>query len=114
MAIPASNARENLFPLIAQVNENSSAVHITSKSGNAVLISESEYESLIETLHLFSTPANTKAILQGIEDVKSGRGVTFSNMDEATEYFSKNKKAVRPMVRRAPKKAAKKRVARKK
>jgi len=104
MAIPASNARENLFPLIAQVNENSSAVHITSKSGNAVLISESEYESLIETLHLFSTP----------EDVKSGRGVTFSNMDEATEYFSKNKKAVRPMVRRAPKKAAKKRVARKK
>jgi prevent-host-death family protein len=44
MAIPASNARENLFPLIAEVNENSSAVHITSKSGNAVLISESEYE----------------------------------------------------------------------
>ena len=49
MAISASTAREKLFPLIEQVNQDLKPVLITSKNGNAVLISESEYESIIET-----------------------------------------------------------------
>ena len=58
MAITASQARAQLFPLIEQVNEDMKPVVITSKGGNAVLISESEYESMIETTYLLSTPAN--------------------------------------------------------
>ena len=57
MAITASQARAQLFPLIEQVNEDMKPVVITSKAGNAVLISESEYESMIETAYLLSTPA---------------------------------------------------------
>jgi antitoxin YefM len=52
MAISASTAREKLFPLIEQVNQDLKPVLITSKNGNAVLISESEYESIIETNYL--------------------------------------------------------------
>lgn len=41
MVITASEARSQLFPLIAQVNNDSTPVVITSKKGNAVLVSES-------------------------------------------------------------------------
>lgn len=87
MSIPASSAREKLFPLIQEVNENSSSILITSKNGNAVLLSESEYESLLETLYLLSTPANAKQTLKGLEEFRNGLGITFSNLEEAKSHF---------------------------
>ena len=39
MAISASEARKNLFPLIAQVNDDRQSVEIISKAGSAVLMS---------------------------------------------------------------------------
>ena len=39
MSITASDARKQLFPLIEQVNNDRVAVEITSRRGNAVLIS---------------------------------------------------------------------------
>ena len=90
MSIPASAAREKLFPLIQEVNDNSTSVLITSKNGNAILLSQSEYERMIETLYLFSTPANAKATLKGIQEAKSGKGISFNSSSEALEYFKKN------------------------
>ena len=37
MSITASEARRTLFPLIEQVNDDRTAVEITSKRGNAVI-----------------------------------------------------------------------------
>ncbi|HLR95761.1 MAG TPA: type II toxin-antitoxin system Phd/YefM family antitoxin [Jiangellaceae bacterium] len=45
MAITASEARKSLFPLIKQVNDDRTAVEITSKHGNAVLMSVADYEA---------------------------------------------------------------------
>ena len=39
MAVTASEARKNLFPLIEQVNTDRRAIEITSKRGDAMLIS---------------------------------------------------------------------------
>jgi antitoxin YefM len=75
MAITASVARAQLFPLIEQVNEDMKPVLITSKSGNAVLIAESEYESMLETQYLLSTPANREWILKSIAEADSGHTV---------------------------------------
>lgn len=75
MAITASVARAQLFPLIEQVNEDMKPVLITSKSGNAVLISESEYESMLETQYLLSTPANREWILKSIAEADKGQTV---------------------------------------
>ena len=54
MSIPASTARANLFSLIKQVNEDQEAVLVTSNAGNAVLVSESEWENMLETVYLYS------------------------------------------------------------
>lgn len=75
MAITASEARARLFPLIEEVNANEKPVTITSKGGNAVLISESEYESILETAYLFSSPANREHLLASI--AQADRGETY-------------------------------------
>lgn len=72
MAITASQARAQLFPLIEQVNEDMKPVLITSKAGNAVLISESEYESMLETAYLLSTPANREWLLESLAQADRG------------------------------------------
>ena len=72
MSIPASTARQNLFPLIKQVNEDQEAVLITSNAGNAVLVSESEWESMLEMQYLLSTPANRDWIMKSIEQADRG------------------------------------------
>lgn len=72
MSISASQARAQLFPLIEQVNEDMKPVVITSKAGNAVLISQSEYESMIETTYLLSTPANREWLLESLAQADRG------------------------------------------
>ena len=46
MAITASEARKNLFPLLEQVNDDRTPIEITSKKGNAVLLGQAEYDAL--------------------------------------------------------------------
>ena len=65
--ITASDARKSLFPLLGQVNEDHSAVTITSKAGNGVLLSEEDYEAWQTTLYLFSTPANARRLSEAIK-----------------------------------------------
>lgn len=72
MAITASEARKNLFPLIEQVNDDRKAVEITSKRGSAVLMSRAEYDALQETAYLLRVPANAKRMLESLD--QSGRG----------------------------------------
>jgi antitoxin YefM len=72
-AVSISHARENLFPLVRQVNEDHIVIEIVVRhGGNAVLMSADDYESLQETLHLFSTRANAVHILRGLAEAREG------------------------------------------
>jgi len=73
MAITASAARKNLFPLIQQVNDDHAPVEITSKSGNAVLIAAEDYEAWVETAYLFRSPANARRLLDAAEALERGQ-----------------------------------------
>lgn len=73
-AVSISHARENLFPLVRQVSEDHVVIEIVARNGgNAVLMSAEDYESLQETLHLFSTRANAAHILRGLAEAREGR-----------------------------------------
>ncbi|MGO9286854.1 type II toxin-antitoxin system Phd/YefM family antitoxin, partial [Mycobacterium sp.] len=56
MAITASEARKNLFPLIEKVNADRTPVEITSKAGRAFLVAADDWEAWQETAYLFSSP----------------------------------------------------------
>ncbi|MFC9998221.1 type II toxin-antitoxin system Phd/YefM family antitoxin [Nocardia sp. NPDC127526] len=68
-SMSANEARANLYRLIEQVNDDALGIHITSCKGNAVLISEDEYNSLRETLYLLRSPANAVRLAQGIAEL---------------------------------------------
>ena len=61
--VSATKARAQLYQLIdAAAHE---PVHITGKRGNAVLISEADWRSLQETLHLSSIPGMKASLKKG-------------------------------------------------
>ena len=72
MAITASEARQNLFPLIKQVNEDRAPVEITSRNGSAILLSRADYDSLEETAYLLRNPANARRLLESLEQARAG------------------------------------------
>lgn len=75
MPVTASEARSRLFPLIEQVNDDRSAVEITSKRGNAVLMSADDYSAWQETAYLFRSPANARRLLDAMAAVENGEAV---------------------------------------
>jgi antitoxin YefM len=72
MAITASRARAELFPLIEQVNEDHTPVEIVSRKGSAILMSLADYEALEETSYLLRTPANAAHLLESIAQHRAG------------------------------------------
>ncbi|MGH8999463.1 MAG: type II toxin-antitoxin system Phd/YefM family antitoxin [Acidimicrobiia bacterium] len=72
MAITASEARKNLFPLIEQVNQDRTPVEITSKRGDAVLISSADYLALEETAYLLRSPTNVRRLLESLDHARAG------------------------------------------
>ncbi len=73
MAITASEARKNLFPLIEQVNDDRAPIEITSRRGDAVLISRAEYDALQETAHLLRVPANARRLIESLQQARAGQ-----------------------------------------
>ena len=72
-SLTATKARQNLFELLQKSVKGHVPIRITSKAGDAVLISEEDYESLLETLELLSTPGMLKSIREARADIKAGR-----------------------------------------
>ena len=69
----ATQARQNLFDVLKRSIKGHAPVRITSKTGDAVLISQEDYESLLETLELLSEPGMAKSIKEARADIKAGR-----------------------------------------
>mgnify|MGYP004479692635 FL=1 len=63
-----TNARKNLYKLTDMVIDNGVVVNITTKHGNAVLISADEYNSLLETLYLSENAEYKKTLIDGKEE----------------------------------------------
>jgi antitoxin YefM len=72
VAITASEARRALFPLIERVNDDRAPIEITSKRGNAVLMSADDFAAWQETAYLFRSPANARRLLDAAEAAERG------------------------------------------
>ncbi|MFM6840960.1 MAG: type II toxin-antitoxin system Phd/YefM family antitoxin [Candidatus Planktophila sp.] len=99
MSIPASNARANFFKLIEQVNDDQEAVLITSNAGNAVLVSESEWENMLETVYLLGHPESRRNLDEARAQISAGKvtRIEFSKgnvFEEMKVLSSRSKKKV--------------------
>lgn len=64
--------RKNLFSSIDNVIEYNDPITVSTKKGNAVIISESEYNAMLETIYLVSQKGLVEKIKEGEkEDIES-------------------------------------------
>lgn len=61
-----TNFRKNIFTLLEQTIKYNKPVNISTKAGNAVVISEEDYNGLMETIYLSSIPQQREKIIEGL------------------------------------------------
>jgi antitoxin YefM len=73
MSITASQARRDLVRLIERVNLDRTAIEIVSKRGSVVLMSKDEYDGLVETSYLLSSPVNAHRLVSALQSARRGK-----------------------------------------
>ncbi len=63
-----TEARSKLYSLIDETAETHKPIVITGKRGNAVLLSENDWNAIQETLHLLSVNGMRESIKQGLAE----------------------------------------------
>ncbi|MEO8504132.1 MAG: type II toxin-antitoxin system Phd/YefM family antitoxin [Acidobacteriota bacterium] len=63
----ATRARANLYRLIDEVSDIGEPLQITGRDNNAVLVSETDWRSIEETLYLLSIPRMRESIRRGLK-----------------------------------------------
>lgn len=83
LAVNYSSLRENLKEYCDRANDEFETIIITRKNGgNVVMISEEEYNNLIENLYIRSNPDYYKKLMASIEELKEGKLVKAELIDE--------------------------------
>ena len=66
--VNVTEARANLYKLIDDASASHEPVVITGKRGNAVLLSEGDWNAINETLYLLSVPGMRESIIEGMQE----------------------------------------------
>ena len=61
-----TNLRKNIYAIVENTIRFNEPVHITTKDGNAVMISEEDYNGMLETMHLLSSPEMRQKLIDGM------------------------------------------------
>ena len=66
--INITNFRKDIYSLLEQTINFNEPINISTKNGNAVVLSEDDYNSLIETLYIMSVPNLKDEIIKRAND----------------------------------------------
>lgn len=76
--INITNFRKDIYKILENAIKYNEPINVSTKNGNAVILSEEDYNSLIETLYIESVPGLKKKIL----DRKNDKEEKFINEEE--------------------------------
>nr|WP_298055994.1 type II toxin-antitoxin system Phd/YefM family antitoxin [uncultured Lachnoanaerobaculum sp.] len=62
-----TNFRKDIFGMLEQTVKYNEPINVNTKDGNAVIISEEDYNELMETLYLSSIPGMKEKIVEGLK-----------------------------------------------
>lgn len=65
--LSVTEARKNLYRLIDETSSTHEPITITGKRGNAVLLSESDWKAIQETMFLVNIPGMRESIIEGFK-----------------------------------------------
>ena len=66
--INVTNFRKDIYTLLDQTINFNEPINISTKNGNAVVLSEEDYNSLMETVYIMSVPGLKDEILKRAND----------------------------------------------
>lgn len=62
----AENFRDNLSEMIDKLIKSNEQLKVTTEMGNVVVLSEGEYNGIMETLRIYSNPQEKEKIIEGL------------------------------------------------
>jgi len=78
--LTATNARREFFDLVKGATHKHQVYRIYHRKGSAILLSEEDYESLLESLELLSTPGFRESIRRSVRQMRKGETFSFSEV----------------------------------
>lgn len=66
--INITNFRKDIYELLEQAIKYNETINVSTKNGNAIILSEEDYNSLIETLYISSVPGLKEEIIEGLKE----------------------------------------------
>ena len=63
----ATQARKDIYNIVLETERNHEPIQITGKQNNAVLLAESDWNAIQETLYLLSVPGMAESIIEGMD-----------------------------------------------
>ncbi len=80
--ISYTDLRQNLATVMDQASADRDPILVTRQGAESVVIlSQREFDGLMETVHLFSSPANAKRLMQAMQDADEGRLISHELID---------------------------------
>ncbi|MBI3793583.1 MAG: type II toxin-antitoxin system prevent-host-death family antitoxin [Nitrospinae bacterium] len=81
-AVSYTKARQKLKVVMDSACRDHEPVVVTRKRGeNVIIMSQDDYESLIETDYLLSNPANAKRLAKSLDEAKRGKTVPLEKIN---------------------------------
>ena len=76
----ATDARREFFEIIKKTRNTHDVYHIQHRQGNVVMLTEEDYENMLETLQLLSVPGFREELYESVLQQKNGETVSFDDV----------------------------------
>ena len=78
--LTATDARRQFFDLVKGATKKHEVYHVRHRDGAAVILSEEDYEGLLETLDLLSVPGFRQSIRRSVRQMERGDTLSFEEV----------------------------------
>ena len=78
--LTATDARREFFDVVKGATDKHQIYRIHHRRGSVVLLAEDDYDSMIETMELLSTPGFRRSLKRSVEQMHRGETVSFEEV----------------------------------
>jgi antitoxin YefM len=78
--LTATDARREFFDVVKGAADKHQIYRIHHRRGSVVLMAEDDYDSMVETMELLSTPGFRKSLKRSVEQMHRGETVSFEEV----------------------------------
>lgn len=76
--VSITNFRNNIFEYAKSITQFNDILNVSTKSGNMVVMSKEDYDAMLETFYVMSTPG----MMDKIREAENGKPEDFISLDE--------------------------------